>query len=176
MTELAQIYLGNASEDIHLSERMAIAQAAGQGWEVYINQTDSRKGRIHAHTATGIAIGIVKSRDWSLRDNDVLETEQGHLVLIKLQPQKVLVLRFDSSASGKTDAIALLHLGHVLGNHHWPILIRDQQVYVELMVDAAVVESTIRQFNIPGLQIDYEWRSPQDHLNFSAHPPDHGHH
>lgn len=167
MTELAQTYLGNSIEDASLGERIEKARSKERCWEVYISQTDSRKGRIHAHTTTGVAVGIVKSRDWSLRQGDVLETQEGRLVLIHLQDQKVMVLSFTQPVTDR--AIELVHLGHVLGNHHWPIIRRDGKLYVQLAADVEVMESTIRDFQIPGLQIDYELRSPQGHLDFSQH-------
>jgi urease accessory protein len=171
MTELAQTYLGNSIEDARLAERISKARDSGHCMEVHISQTDSRKGRIHAHTTSGVTVGIVKSRDWSLRNGDVLETEQGQLLLVNLQEQKVIVLRFTEPVPDS--AIALIHLGHVLGNHHWPIIVRDRQLYVELVADPEVIESTIREFKIPGLQIDYELRSASDSLDFSAHKHHH---
>ena len=172
MTELTQSYLGNSIEDATLAERIEKARSSGHCMEVHISQTDSRKGRIHAHTTSGLTVGIVKSRDWSLRDGDVLETEQGRLLLVHLQEQKVIVLRFTEPVVD--GAIALIHLGHVLGNHHWPIIVQDRTLYVELVVDAEVIESTIREFKIPGLQIDCELRSDNDYLDFSEHK--HHHH
>jgi urease accessory protein len=172
MTELAQTYLGNSIEDATLAERIEKARSSGRCLDVHISQSDSRKGRIHAHTTSGVTVGIVKSRDWSLRDGDVLETEQGRLLLVNLQEQKVIVLRFTEPVLDR--AIALIHLGHVLGNHHWPIIVQERKLYVELAVDAEVIESTIREFQIPGLQIDYELRSPNDYLDFSEHK--HHHH
>jgi len=171
MTELTQSYLGNSIEDATLAERIEKARSSGRCMEVHISQTDSRKGRIHAHTTSGVTVGIVKSRDWSLRDGDVLETEQGRLLLVHLQEQKVIVLRFTEPVVD--GAITLIHLGHVLGNHHWPIIVQDRKLYVELVVDAEVIESTIREFKIPGLQIDYELRSDNDYLDFSAHKHHH---
>jgi urease accessory protein len=54
-------------------------------------------------------------------------------------------------------------LGHVLGNHHYPITIVKQKIYLQpgadLAVDLAVVEQTIKQLKIPGLIINYEMRS-----------------
>lgn len=171
MTELTQSYLGNSIEDATLAEQIEKARFSGRYLEVHISQTDSRKGRIHAHTTSGVTVGIVKSRDWSLRDGDVLETEQGRLLLVHLQEQKVIVLRFTEPVVD--GAIALIHLGHVLGNHHWPIIVQDRKLYVELVVDPEVVESTIREFKIPGLQIDYELRSDNDYLDFSEHKHHH---
>lgn len=173
MTELAEIYLGNSKENVSLSERIEKARFSALCLEVHISQTDSRKGRIHAHTTTGAAVGIVKSRDWALREGDVLETEQGKLVLIHLQEQKVMVLSFTKPVT--EHAIELIHLGHVLGNHHWPIIVQDGKLYVQLAADVEVMESTVRDFQIPGLQIDFELRSPQQHLDFSPHSHhDHG--
>ena len=177
MTEVAQTYLGNLSEDTRLAERIEKARDCGRCLDVRISQADSRKGRIHAHTTSGVTVGIMKSRDWSLRDGDVLETEQGRLLQVFLQEQKVIVLRFTESVSDC--ALKLIHLGHVLGNHHWPIIVQEHKLYVELAVDAQVIESTIREFQIPGLQIDYELRSPNEHLDFSQHThsqPTHHHH
>ncbi|KAB8333013.1 urease accessory protein UreE [Scytonema tolypothrichoides VB-61278] len=167
MTELAEIYLGNSIENVSLSERIEKACSSALCLEVHISQTDSRKGRIHAHTTTGVAVGIVKSRDWALREGDVLETEDGKLLLIHLQEQKVMVLSFTEPVTERP--IELVHLGHVLGNHHWPIIVQDGKLYVQLAADVKVMESTVRDFQIPGLEIDFEVRSPQQHLDFAQH-------
>ncbi|MBP5971761.1 urease accessory protein UreE [Brasilonema sp. CT11] len=173
MTELAEIYLGNSKENVSLSEQIEKARSSALCWEVHISQTDSRKGRIHAHTTTGVAVGIVKSRDWALREGDVLETEEGKLLLVHLQEQKVMVLSFTKPVT--EHAIKLIHLGHVLGNHHWPIIVQDGKLYVQLAADVEVMESTVRDFQIPGLEIDFELRSPQQYLDFSPHTHhDHG--
>ncbi|NDJ24496.1 urease accessory protein UreE [Nostoc sp. B(2019)] len=168
MIELAETYLGNLTENASLSQR--IEKVSKQHClEVYLSQADSRKGRIHARAISGVDVGIVKNRDWLLREGDIFETQNGKLLLIHLQEQKVMVLSFtelinDSSLKTLRDrAIDLVHLGHVLGNHHWPIIIEDGKIYVELVIDTEVIEATIRNFSIPGLQIDYEWRSPREH-------------
>lgn len=173
MTELAETYLGNLTENAALSERIERACQEERFLEVYISETDSRKGRIYAHSTSGIDVGIVKSRDWLLREGDVLETAQGKLLLIHLRLQKVLVISFPETVSNHP--IELIHLGHVLGNHHWPIIVKYNKIYVELITDAEVVESTIRNFHIPGLQLEYELRSPHEHLDFS-HNSEHDHH
>ncbi|QSJ19851.1 urease accessory protein UreE [Nostoc sp. UHCC 0702] len=167
MTELAQTYLGNSLENVSLSERIAKARSSELCLEVHISQTDSRKGRIHTHSTTGVAVGIVKNRDWSLREGDVLETEQGKLLLIHLQDEKVMVLSFTEPVT--QHPIELIHLGHVLGNHHWPIIVQNNKLYVQLVADIELIESTIRNFQITGLQIDYELHSAARHLDFSQH-------
>lgn len=165
--EIAQNYLGNTTEDTNLAQRIKSARELDHCLEVYLSQIDSCKGRIQAQSQAGIAVGIIKSRDWSLRQEDVFITESGNILLIHLQEQKLMVLSFTEPV--EDHAIELVHLGHVLGNHHWPIIIRKNKIYLQLVVDAAIMEATIRDFKIPGLRIDYESRSPEEHFNFSYH-------
>jgi urease accessory protein UreE len=63
----------------------------------------------------------------------------------------------------------LIYLGHVLGNHHWPILVNGDRIYVEMVADRAVMEATVRNVNIPNLCIDYEVRSSANQIQFSSH-------
>ena len=169
MTEVANQYLGNIQENAELSQRLTRENCL----EVHLSQSDCVKGRIHAHTDSGVAVGIIKSRDRSLQEGDVFQTESGKLVSIHLQPQKLMVLSFSSSTN--TLPAKLIHLGHVLGNHHWPIIVQKNKIYLQLAVDEAVMEATIADFKIPGLKIDYESRSPSEHLNFDHHTHSHHH-
>ncbi|WP_319419565.1 urease accessory protein UreE [Pleurocapsa sp. FMAR1] len=171
-TEIAQTYLGNLTEDTNLAQRVKSVRDLNQCLEVYLSQTDSPKGRIQAQSTSGITVGIIKSRDWSLRQEDVFVTESGNLLVIHLQEQRLMVLSFTEPVADR--AIKLVHLGHVLGNHHWPIIIGKNKIYLQPVVDPAVIEATIKDFQIPGLRINYESRSPQQHLHFSHHT--HRHH
>ncbi len=171
-TEIAQTYLGNLTEDTNLAQRVKSVRDLDQCLEVYLSQTDSPKGRIQAQSTSGITVGIIKSRDWSLRQEDVFVTESGNLLLIHLQEQRLMVLSFTEPVADR--AIELVHLGHVLGNHHWPITIEKNKIYLQSTGDTAVIEKIIKDFQIPGLRINYESRSPQEHLHFSHHT--HRHH
>lgn len=173
---LAETYLGNIGEDEALARRLAQARAERRCWEVLIRRSDRIKGRLLTHTASGQPVGIVKGRDWLLREGDLLETDQNHLVLVHIQRQQVIALKFADGMSNQ--AISLIHLGHVLGNRHWPITIKGETLFVELVAEAELIESTIREIahtlGIEGLQISLEGRSPEAALDFSnAH---HHHH
>ena len=166
MTELAHIYIGNSISDLGLAERVEQARTEGNCLEVYLNQIDSVKGRIHSKSTSGEVVGIIKGRDWSLSEGDVFQTERGQLLIVYLEVQKMMVLSFVSEA--KHD-VELVHLGHTLGNHHWPIIIQGNKIYIQLAADIEVMESTVRRFAIPNLCITYESRSSSDQLTFSKH-------
>ena len=165
MTEIAKTYLGNLQENVALGEKLKANQEVCL--EVNLSQSDRRKGRIHTQSTAGIAVGIIKSRDWLLREGDVLETEQGKLLLVHLQSQELMVLSFTPSVAH--NPIELIHLGHVLGNHHYPIVVKDNKIYLQLIVDKEIMETTIRNFQIPGLQINYEEQLDGDRFISSEH-------
>ena len=151
MTEVAQTYLGNIDRNPDLAELIAIETYL----EVHLSYSDRTKGRIHAHTDRGIAVGIIKNRDRLLQSGDLFKTNSQKLLLIRLQKEKLLILDF----SGIENNIApsqLVYLGHVLGNNHYPISIRDRQICVQIATDPKIVEKTISNLNISGLQMRYE--------------------
>ncbi|XGV98428.1 MAG: urease accessory protein UreE [Leptolyngbya sp. BL-A-14] len=167
MTILAETYLGNQETDLPLKQRVAQARQKGTLLEVFLQPDDRAKGRIHAHSLSGVELGIMKSRDRSLQTGDVFVTQSNQLLLIYLHAQTVMVLSFKGDATEQ--AINLIYLGHVLGNHHWPILVENDRIYVEMLADRALMEATVRTVNIPGLCIDYEVRSPATPMQFSSH-------
>ncbi|MGB3768838.1 MAG: hypothetical protein WA947_19965 [Phormidesmis sp.] len=173
-TVLAETYLGNVGESDELAQRVLRSQKDGNCLEVMIERCDRTKGRILASTHSGQTVGIIKGRDWLLRDGDALSAEDKRLVLVSIQAQTLIALKFANNEDN--NPAALIRLGHVLGNRHWPVTLREQTLYVELVAEAALVESTLKEtaarLEIKGLQIEQVERSAQDALDFhtdSAH-------
>jgi urease accessory protein len=167
MTVLTETYLGNQEIDRSLQQQVLQAQQAGALLEVYLQPEDSGKGRIHAFSTTGIELGIIKSREQSLGTGDLFAMQSGQLLLVNLTEQTVMTLSVNGDVS--KHAIDLIYLGHVLGNHHWPILVQGDRIYVEMVADRTVMETTVRNVNIPNLCIDYEVRSSVNQIHFSSH-------
>ena len=151
MTEVAKAYLGNINHDSDLAEMVQTKSY----WEITLSAEDRHKGRIHGHTDSGIAIGIIKSRDRSLDSGDLFTTDTNQLILIHLQEQELLVLDF-STVDRHLAPVKLVYLGHTLGNHHYPIAIEDNKILVQLITDKLIIEKLIHNSNIPGLQISYQ--------------------
>ena len=166
MTEIAQIYLGNINQDPELAKSIANKSYL----KVSLTQSDRTKGRIYTQTETGLNIGIIKGRDRSLQSGDIFETASKKLLLINLQQQKFLILDF-SAVKTSLFATELVSLGHILGNHHCPIAIENDKVYVQLSSNSTVVEKAIENLQISDLKISYETSSivPEISNSHSTH-------
>jgi urease accessory protein len=162
--EVAQTYLGNINDKPELSELLKSENYL----EVYLQPSDRHKGRIHTHTHTGVAIGIIKTRDRPLQSGDVFKTESGIFLLIYLQTQELLVLDF-SALETNIIPTKLVYLGHILGNQHYPITIQNNKIYVQLVTEPKIIENTIKNLHIPGLQISYENIAINQEITFSSH-------
>ncbi|MBE9045258.1 urease accessory protein UreE [Pleurocapsales cyanobacterium LEGE 10410] len=162
MTEIAQVYLGNINHNSDLTELV------NNCLEVTLNPSDRQKGRIHAHTDSGVAVGIIKSRDCALQSGDIFRTNSGKILLIQLQQQELLVLDL-SLLEADVSPTKLVYLGHVLGNHHYPITLQDNKIYVKLVTDKATIEKLIHTLNIPGLQINYQKQTGDQQFNSLSH-------
>lgn len=161
MKEVAQKYLGNIAEDYTVEQQIAIARDNNRYLEVFLLQRELTKGRILTKSNSGVEIGIIKSRDFVVRAGDVFETAIGNLVLIKLESEQLMVLSFEESLNDNC-AIDLVRLGHLLGNHHYPIKIEKNKIYVYLVTDTKVIVKMIAKLNIPGLQITFEMNSDRE--------------
>ncbi|MFP4134410.1 MAG: urease accessory protein UreE [Halothece sp.] len=146
----ARHYLGN----IHHHPELQAQIQQHNCLEVEIHPEDNRKGRIYTQTRQGEAVGIIKQRSQPLQEGDVFQTDQGHWLLIFLAREPVMVLRWDTNLPYQLQDF--IHLGHVLGNHHYPIHVQDNCIYIKLVTDPKIMETMIYGLEIPGLTISYE--------------------
>ena len=164
MIEVAQTYMGNINDDSELAQLITTESCL----EVTLTQSDRTKGRIHAHTASDVAVGIIKSRDRALRSGDLFRTNSDKLLLVYLQEQELLVLDLSSIADNISSS-QLVQLGHILGNHHYPIEVQGNKIYVQLITDKLILEKLINELDIPNLQIKYQMQSESQQFSFAKH-------
>jgi urease accessory protein len=168
MTEVAETYLGNIAQDNLLAQKVAQARKLNRLLEVNLTQSDRNKGRIFTQSVSGVAIGIIKSRDLQLNTGDVWQTSQGNLLLIHLDSETVMILNFAEAVTSNS-AIKLVRLGHILGNQHYPIKIEANKIYVRLHSENKVIMQMIEELNLTGLTITWEQISSLEGLITHEH-------
>ena len=133
---VADRYLGHRDES-DVAERLSDANPL----RVVLSDTDRRRSRVRTETVDGVDLGIVVSRE--LGDGDVLETDDGALVVVELAAVDALVVDFSEADISATAAVAF---GHAAGNRHWDLAVRGEEALFpvpdtrERMLDALAGE------------------------------------
>lgn len=108
------------------------------------------KSRLKKLTENGREIAVSLNREFSLHPGDVLyhSITDKLLIIAKLELGNVMVIELDRLFKETVDKTLLakrcVELGHGLGNQHWPLIIKDSQIFIPLMVDRIMMESVMK--------------------------------
>ena len=172
--------LGNLGEDARLGDLHRRWQAAERAETVELTPLEAQKGRLRTVTDKGTPLGLSLGRGTALRDGDVLYLNEAEerMIVARLKPEEVLVITVKPSASAADLIRVAVHLGHVLGNQHWPVKVEGTSVYVPVSVDKKVMETVLKTYDLQGI----EYRFEQGGVGViprvvpHEHPHPHGHH
>jgi len=158
-------YLGNIHTDSTLTDKVTQWERAGTLDEVTIDEREAYKSRLRLHTNKGRELGFFLPRGTKITNGDIfaLENEEGG-VLIHLSLQEVMVLTPLPCHSAAERLSRAVRLGHVLGNQHWPVAVVEEQVFVPVSLDRAVMETVLKTYHLTSyFSIHYEQRPwPQE--------------
>jgi urease accessory protein len=167
--------LGNARTDPQLLDLYQQAEADRHVETIRLTPLEAQKGRLRTTTDKGTPVGLRLERGTVLQDGDVLWMEQatGRMLVVRLAPEEVLVIRVKHGGSPADLFRIGLQLGHVLGNQHWPVKVEGTTVYVPVTVDQHVMTSVLKTYGLQGIEYHFEQAS------LGAIPrtiPEHRHH
>ncbi|WP_146417816.1 urease accessory protein UreE [Haloarcula hispanica] len=159
---VADTYLGHrddatVAEDIDTSDHATVV----------LSDTERQRSRVRTETTDGCDLGIVVARD--LADGDVLEAEDGTLVVVELAAIEALVLDFADSDVSPT---AALELGHAVGNRHWNLAVRDRETLFPVTDSKERMETTVAELLPADVPTRYEHVPP---TTFDDEGVDHTH-
>ncbi|MHC3381440.1 urease accessory protein UreE [Haloarcula sp. H-GB5] len=147
---VADTYLGHRDD-----KSVAEAVEATDSTTVVLSDTERRRSRVRTETINGRDLGIVVAHD--LADGDVLEAEDGTLVVVELAAIEALVLDFADSEVSPT---AALELGHAVGNRHWNLAVRGTEALFPVTDSKERMEKTVADLLPADVPTRYEYVPP----------------
>jgi urease accessory protein len=142
-------YLGSIHTDASVAERVARWRQEDRLEDVTVRDHEARKSRLRLHTSKGHEIGLILSHGRELAAGDVYALEGTNAgILIHLAPQEVMVLLPRPCCDPVERIRRAVHLGHVLGNQHWPLAVVGAEVLVLVIIDTAVMETVLRTHHV----------------------------
>ena len=114
--------LGNMYKDDQLAKKIEDSKEQGKFRRLLLSRIEMEKTRLRKKTDDGFDIGFVLEPGTKLQHGDVI-SESDETILIEQLPEKILVVKFKEN---RKDLFLLV--GHIIGNRHRPISIRNETI------------------------------------------------
>ncbi len=114
--------LGNIYKDDQLAKKIEESKEQGKFRRLLLSRIEMEKTRLRKKTDDGFDIGFVLEPGTKLQHGDVI-AESDETILIEQLPEKILVVKFKEN---RKDLFLLV--GHIIGNRHRPISIRNETI------------------------------------------------
>lgn len=189
---VADTVLGNVNADPAIAARRE-ERPDDEIERVVLDERDRRRARFRTTTDEGTDIGIIVDSERGLRPGDVLVDDEKRLVVVAFEARDALVVNFDGVMRSASTLTQVAALGHHLGNHHWDLTVRGDEVLVALDADESVIRAAVEDVAPPGIELRDEAVDPtlfdgpeahshgtgeghgHEHASTHDHNPDHYH-
>jgi len=114
--------LGNVYKDSQLAKKIEEEKQRGKFRHLELSRTEMEKSRLRKKTDDGFDIGFVLEPGTKLQHGDII-SESDETILIEQLPEKILTVKFKEN---RKDLFLLV--GHIIGNRHRPISIRNETI------------------------------------------------
>ncbi len=102
---------------------------------VVLDERERRRARIRTTTDAGTDLGIVVDGDRRLTPGDVLVEDDERMVIVTFEDRDALVVSFERGEFSTDALVHLAQLGYQVGNRHWDLAVRDDEILVALGTD-----------------------------------------
>ena len=114
--------LGNIYKDDQLAKKIEDSKERGKFRRLLLSRIEMEKTRLRKKTDDGFDIGFVLEPGTKLQHGDII-SESDETILIEQLPEKTLTVKFKEN---RKDLFLLV--GHIIGNRHRPISIRNETI------------------------------------------------
>ena len=156
--------LGNLHDNESLALDVQRLDKEDKVERVHIPFHDAGRRRLRVTTDHGLHVGVDLADGHTLQDGDVLTGEEGtdRLIVIEIAPSEAMALRMSTEIPADQLFEFGVLLGHMLGNQHWPITVKDDVVYAPLSIDHKVMETVVRTHGFEGIEFEFVPVKPGD--------------
>ncbi|WP_122088059.1 urease accessory protein UreE [Halalkalicoccus subterraneus] len=165
---VAREVLGSVEE---LVETRAIHEKQGTFETVSVSERERNRSRFKTELGDGTELGVVLG-DRELSPGDVLVESDERMVAVEFERREVLVVSVPEMSWKEA-----LELGHHMGNQHWELAIRGDELLIPVVSERRLMERTLREELSDGATIGIESVDPElfdDPEDDPGHPHGHG--
>ena len=124
---------GNIYKDEQLAKKTEDSKEQGKFRRLQLSRIEMEKTRLRKKTDDGFDIGFALEPGTKLQHGDVI-SESDETILIEQLPEKTLIVKFKEN---RKDLFLLV--GHIIGNRHRPISIKNETISFPINDDSEMV-------------------------------------
>ena len=114
--------VGNVFHDKKLKEKFEKLRKTKNCELIRFSRTELDKTRIRRKTDKGTDVGVIIDSTKKLQNGDVLLSNQEKFIIVEQMPEKVISIK---TKMPNVSPEVLVTLGHIVGNRHRPIQIKN---------------------------------------------------
>lgn len=149
---VAREILGTIEE---LAEERERHEERGTLETVPVSERERNRSRFKTELGDGTELGVVLG-DRELSPGDVLVASDDRMVVVEFEHREVLVVSVPEM--GWREA---LELGHHMGNQHWELAVRGDELLIPIARERRLMERTLREELPDGAEIGIESVDPE---------------
>lgn len=161
---IAREVLGNVED---LPEEYAAHEKRDTLERVAVSERERNRSRFKTELADGTELGVVLG-DRELSPGDVLVADDERMVVVEFERREALVV-----CVPEMDWREALKLGHHMGNQHWELAIRGDELLVPIAGERRLMERTLCEELPKGAEISAERVNPELFDNDTGHGHSH---
>jgi len=124
--------VGNIRLDKKLGEAYQRLAGEKKVEKVVLSRTDAQRSRIRRTSDAGTDVAISLEQGFILKHGDVLFVDEDKMIVVEYEPEDVLGFKIKDELSSEQKAMIAIKLGHIIGNLHRPLCIKDNIAYMPL--------------------------------------------
>jgi urease accessory protein len=146
--------MGNIFDDKKLLAKFNQMESQKSCERLKISRLETERSRIRKKTDLGTDIGLILDSGTKLHHGDVIMSNLKKFIIIEQLPEKVISIKIRKL---KANSVGLVTLGHIIGNRHKPIVIKDDILSFPIQADSEVdVFKKLLSYIINNLEIKVE--------------------
>lgn len=126
--------IGNIFDDKKLMAKFTQMDSQKNCERLKVSRLELERSRIRKKTDLGTDIGLVLDSGTILHHGDVIVSDPKKFIIIEQLPEKVITIKIKKLENH----VVLVILGHIIGNRHKPIAIKDNVLYFPIQADSEI--------------------------------------
>ncbi len=164
--------VGNIRSDNRLMDVYQRLGRAKKMERVRLSRIEAQKSRIRRVSDAGTDVAISLELSSVLKHGDVLYVDENKMIVVEYEPEDVLGFKIKDELSGEQRIAIAIKLGHIIGNLHRPLCMKDDTAYMPMESESEVenlkeiLAPIIRHIDIRQARMVFE---PEEGIEVHAH-------